>query len=111
MYLGLDSNIGGIILASDFDGYFFQLFHSLPLFVDSAIDSKIVIPLRKSAGLRNFLPLLSVDVEALIGSANKLILIHSRVIRNDDLRVDASLFIGLYDITIVHVHNLFKSIN
>lgn len=61
----------------------------------SAIEGEVVVFLGKGAGLGSSLSLLGVDVETLIWSTYELVLVDGRVIRYDDLGVDASLFVGV----------------
>lgn len=80
---------------SDFDCNFFKLFHGFSFLCDSTIEVKVVVFLGKSAGFGSCLSLLGVDVKTLIWSTYELVLVDDRVIRYDDFRVDASLFVGV----------------
>jgi hypothetical protein len=55
----------------------------------------------ESIGSRDFLPLLGINEEALIGASNTISLIEGRVVRIDDLRIDSSLFVAA-DVARIH---------
>jgi len=99
MYFGLNSQIELVVLAY-FNCDSLKLLHGGSFFFLPRHLTDVDFGF-ESIGPWYFLPLLSINEQAFVGSCYAVILVEGRIIRVNDLRIDSSLFITA-DVARIH---------